>query len=402
MPLVGSAPPTPNQLSTSDIRQGNLARICQLLLRHGPLTRAQLIRASRLTRPTVMAIVQRLQAEGLVSESGELRGSSSGGRPGVLLHFRPDARVVANVRHRGTNVEVVLADVAGTVLAQSLAPQIPEHLPWTDLVTSFAEQIRALHQANPGLGPLSSVAVTLTGAVDPTRGLWTLTRRPEWRDLPLGAKLADELGVPVAIVNVAAATLIGQLTREPDRAAFAALVWVAKGVGSAATVNGHLLQGAAGSAGELGHCTLPGVDERCRCGRRGCVEAVTGSGYLRREYRRLTGHTAPSTLAAMEDTNHPDVHAMLATAASRLALATSWLVNIVNPGVVYFGGTTFTEGSQLFLERFTTELLGAAHPPNARELTVLPAMPDAMLVGGIHIASELLPHPLRPVLRLVR
>jgi len=400
---VATSPVKPDQLSTSDIREGNVVKITRLLRERGALTRAELVRSSGLTRPTVMAIVQRLLADGLVTESGQLRGSATGGRPGSLLHFRSQARVVAAVRWwRGTHVEAVLADVAGNVLVRSLAPRVPETLGWTSLVTSFAGQIRDLHQANPELGPLASIAVSLPGSVDRTHGLWTLPRRPAWHDLPLGDTLAEAAGVPVAVVNVVAAALIGQLSRQPAHAPSAALVYVAKGVGAAATVNGRLIDGATGSAGELGHCTLSGVDQRCRCGRHGCVEAVTSSLYLRREYRRITGRTAPPTLAEMETTGNDDVLDMLETAASRLALATSWLVNILNPAVLYFGGNAFTHGASVFPDRFTRDLRAAAHQPNARDLTMLPAHPDATIAGGIQVASELLPDALRPALRVVR
>ena len=394
--MVDAQPAT--RLSTADIRAANVAAVCGLLRARGALTRAELVRESGLARPTVMAIVQRLLADGLVVESGVSPVSATGGRPGSLLHFRPNARVIAAVRFVDGRVEVVLADAAGTVLASRVAPPVPEAGTWTALVASFAEQIRDLCGAHPDLGPLASVAVSLPGAVDRVRGLWTLPRRPGWHDLPLGDALTAELGVPVAVVNVVAAGLIGQLLREPSHAGSAALVYLGTGVGSAATVNGRLIDGATGSAGELGHCVLPGLDRRCRCGRRGCVEAVTAAPYLRREYRRRTGRAAPATLVEME---HDDAALdLLRTAADRLALATSWLVNIVNPAVVYFGGNAFTDGSTVFLDHFTRRLRTLAYGSNARDLTVLAACSDATVAGGLHLAAELLPDSLRPDLRV--
>lgn len=401
MDALVSVPPTPERISTADIREANVAAVCLLLREHGELTRAELTRASGLTRPTVMAVLRQLMADGLVIEPGQVRVHSGGGRPGSVLRFQARARVVAAVRLRGPHTEAVLADMAGTVLASSLAPRTPESLPWTSLVEALTRQIDGLRGAHPGLGPLAAVALSLPGSVDRTRGLWTPPGRSGWCEVPLGDSLAAALGVPVAVVNVVAATLIGRLAQEEAPAPSAVLVYVGSGVGSAATVNGRLIDGAAGSAGELGHCVMPGVEQRCPCGRRGCVEAVASARFLSREFRRITGRRAPERVAEMEASGAADVLDLLDTAADRLGLAASWLVNTINPAVVYFGGNVFTDDSTRFFDRFSAALHEAAHPPNGRGLAVLPVSSGATVTGGIHVASELLPDSLRPALRVV-
>ncbi|BBA95590.1 putative ROK family transcriptional regulator [Actinacidiphila reveromycinica] len=401
MDVSAPAPWSAVRMSTADIREANVAAVCRTLRGHGGLTRAQVGRLTGLTRPTVMAVVQQLVAQGLVVEEGQLKAASGGGRPGTLLHFRSRARVVSAVRLRNARVEVTLADMAGNVLAHSLAPTAPEPGDWTDLVASFAGRIAELRDAHPDLGPLAAVAMTLPGSIDRARGRWTVVRVEGWSDLPAADALADAVGVPVGMVNVVAATLIGRLAQEPAPAQSAALVYVGHGVGSAATVGGRLIDGATGSAGELGHCVLPGVEALCRCGRRGCVESVTSVLHLRREFERITGRPAPPTLAGMEDSGDPAVLAMLELAARRLALAASWQVNIVNPEVVYFGGNPFTDGCTRFFGWFAEELRASAYRPNSAGLSVLPLSSGATLRGAIQVASELLPPFLRPELRLV-
>jgi predicted NBD/HSP70 family sugar kinase len=401
MDVPAAAPRTSPRMSTADIREANVAAVCRELRDHGGLTRAQVGRLTGLTRPTVMAVVQQLVTEGLVVEGGQVKASPGGGRPGSLLHFRARARVVSAVRMRDARAEVTLADMAGTVLAHSLAPTAPRSEDWTDLIASLARQITRLRDAHPDLGPLAAVALTLPGSVDRGKGLWTLVRVDGWSDLPAADALADAVGVPVGMVNVVAATLIGRLAQEPAATDSAALVYVGRGVGSAATVGGRLIDGASGSAGELGHCVLPGIDEPCRCGRRGCVESVTSALYLRREFERITGRPAPATLAEMEATDDEAVRAMLALAAHRLALAASWQVDIINPAVVYFGGNPFTDKSTWFYRRFCEELRELAYRPNAADLDLRPITSEATLRGAIQVASELLPAFLRPALRLV-
>ena len=208
--------------------------------------------------------------------------------------------------------------------------------------------------------------------------------------------------MPATVVNTVAAALVGQISRQPEYAQSAALVYVGKGVGAAATVDRRLIEGATGSAGELGHCKLPGIDHQCACGRRGCVETVTSASFLRREYRRITGRPAPATLARMEAADQREVSEMLDTAAGQLGLAASWMVNVINPRAVFLGGNEFTENASRFLDRFAASLRAQAHRPNAEDLRVLAADADAGVAGAqVRAAREMLPEALKPTLRLV-
>lgn len=401
--MDGERTPSVNRrkFTTSDIREANVATIFGLLRRHGALTRADLVRASGLARPTVMAIVHRLLADGLISEEGTIPASAGGGRPGSLLHFSPKARVVAATRLQSGTIEAALADVSGHVLASSTEPRLPASVQWPIFLESIARQVRELHSSLPNIGPLAAIAVSLPGSIDRSSGLWDFARQRGWRDIPAGSFFTEALGVPAAVINSVAAALIGQISRQPEYARSAALVYVGKGVGSAAIVDGRLIDGAKGSAGELGHCTMPGLDHRCACGRRGCVETVTAVPFLQREYRRITGRPALPTLAEMEAAGRADVNRMLDAAAEQLGLAASWMVNIFNPGVVFLGGNVFMENTPRFLDRFAASLYAHAHRPNGEDLRVLPADADASLAGTIQAACEMLPGALKPTLSLV-
>lgn len=438
------------RLTTSDIREANAGTVYRLLRRNGALTRAELVRGSGLTRPTVMAIVRDLLADGLIVETGEVRAPAGTGRPGSLLRFRADARVVAAVRVRDRYLDAALVDLSGEVIASSERPQTPSTASrtpstaslapstasrtppassrttstasrkpsaasrtastasrrpstasWTSFLDAVVGQVLDLHAAAPGVGPLVAVAVSLPGAIDRASGLWSLPRRSGWRDVPAGEFLGQALGVPVALVNVVAAALLGQVAARPEHVGSAALVYVGRGVGSAAVVDGRLIEGHTGSAGELGHCAVPGLTAKCPCGRVGCVEAVTAAPFLRREFRRVTGRSAPATLAEMERVGDPGVAALLDAAAGRLGLAASWLVNILNPEVLYLGGSPFMAHAAGFHEAFAAAVSRGAHRPNVRALRVLPAG-DTALAGTAQVAFELLPDALRPQLRLVR
>src|SRR3954462_1180446 len=104
--------------STSHVRVANAAQIVHLLRTHGAMSRAELVRASGLTKPTVMAIVKSLLDEEIVIESGTGPVANGGGRPGSLVRFNGAARTAVAAQY-GLELEVAHVTATGDVLARS-------------------------------------------------------------------------------------------------------------------------------------------------------------------------------------------------------------------------------------------------------------------------------------------
>ena len=115
--------------TTSHVRAANAVQIVRLLRERGAMSRAELVRASGLTKPTVMAIVRSLLDDGIAIESGTRTGAERGGRPGSLLWFNSEARTAVAVQI-GLELELIHVTADGTVLAQhSVAPPLGPGLP---------------------------------------------------------------------------------------------------------------------------------------------------------------------------------------------------------------------------------------------------------------------------------
>ncbi len=130
--------------------------------------------------------------------------------------------------------------------------------------------------------------------------------------VPLADMFSEKLGIPVAITNDANAAAIGEMTYGVARGMKNFIVLtLGTGVGSGIVVNGHLVYGSDGFAGELGHVTMQRENGRlCGCGRKGCLEAycsATGVARTAREYLSTT--SIPSVLRDMkpEDITSLDV-----------------------------------------------------------------------------------------------
>ncbi|MGM9705920.1 MAG: ROK family protein [Prevotella sp.] len=122
--------------------------------------------------------------------------------------------------------------------------------------------------------------------------------------VPLADMFSKELGIPVALTNDANAAAIGEMTYGVARGMKNFIVLtLGTGVGSGIVVNGQLVYGCDGFAGELGHVIVKENGRPCGCGRNGCLEAYCSATGVARTAREMLSTTEePSLLREM----HPD------------------------------------------------------------------------------------------------
>ena len=117
--------------------------------------------------------------------------------------------------------------------------------------------------------------------------------------VPLAKLFSDRLGIPVALTNDANAAAIGEMTYGVARGMKNFIViTLGTGVGSGIVINGQLVYGCDGFAGELGHVIMKRENGRlCGCGRKGCLEAYCSATGVARSARELLATTdRPSSL----------------------------------------------------------------------------------------------------------
>jgi predicted NBD/HSP70 family sugar kinase len=118
-----------------------------------------------------------------------------------------------------------------------------------------------------------------------------------------------------------------------------AMVTIGRGIGSGLHLNGEVVEGSYGVAGEIGHLPLTSPDKICACGRRGCVEAVAATAAIVATVS--AAHGRQLTIEEVVDLAHGGDTAALAAfseAATVIGIAIASLVNLVGPEVVIIGG----------------------------------------------------------------
>lgn len=278
-----------------DARRHNRGLVLQRLLRHGPLSRADLARATSLTAATVGALVGDLLDAGIVAERG--RRSTGTGKPGTLLEIEADARhVVCLDLSDHSRFVGALVNLNGEVVSRRSAARRGRIGPSAaQLVADLAtELLNATDQPVLGVGVGSPGVVYPGGIVQEASNL-------QWHHTALGDDLSESLHTRVHVVNDANAAVLGELLFGKPTGPNLLLVKVGLGVGAGLVVDGHLVEGDGSAAGEIGHVVVDDAGEICACGSRGCLETVLAGSRLRERLDGLSRAGQQSVLAAAGD-----------------------------------------------------------------------------------------------------
>src|SRR3954447_21090655 len=199
----------------SSLREANRARILNELRQHAALSRADLARATGLSRTTVSSLVAELQERGLVREGSvpEPRGTARGaGRPGTLVSLTAAQGVVLGVDLDHSHVRVALADTTGAVLAERQEQVDVDHS--AELALDRAAQLVQDVLADGGRTPADvlSVVMGVPGPLDRAAGrLLSDAILPGWLGLTPASALEARIGLAVTVDNDANLGALGEV-----------------------------------------------------------------------------------------------------------------------------------------------------------------------------------------------
>ena len=328
-------PATPHNRS----RQMSLCLAMQAIIHCGPISRASIAKQTGLSKQTVSELVRILEDDGWVCETG--RTSGHVGRTATTYELITDSAFMAAVDLGGTKVRVAIVDLAGGILAEVVEPTHP------DGGQAVAHQIGALVQR-----------AAEDAGIDRTRVQQTVVGCPGVPDLATGrvnfapnidgidrfdfrAAVSEAVGTRVMLENDVNLAVLGEhwlgAGQGIDHLAFIAL---GTGVGAGIIVNGALLRGATGAAGELAYLPFGADPFETESLRVGAFERATATRGIRATYQAATGRAleVPDIFAAAAA---GDVAAqeVLAGIARQMARAIATLGAVIAPELVILGGS---------------------------------------------------------------
>jgi len=282
------------KLLQEDARKHHRSLLLQSLFRGGPASRADLARATGLTRVTVSDLVGQLVEDGLVEELGA-REETRVGKPATLVGFAPDAaRIVCLDLSRDDRMVGAVLSVTGQVKSRrSVAVNERKGDQAVALVHRLAKELIAAADR-----PVLGIGVGSPGIVDASG---TVLDAPNlaWHGTPLAQILSDRLGVAAYVANDANTAALGEHTFGQAKGGGLMVLRVGKGVGAGLILEGALLHGHRSAAGEIGHVVVDDGGEECACGRTSCLETLLAVPHLK---ARIAGKSPAQAEQLLSDT----------------------------------------------------------------------------------------------------
>ncbi|MEV7192071.1 ROK family transcriptional regulator [Streptomyces sp. NPDC093510] len=365
------------------------------LLRTGAAeTRADIARLTGLARSTVSQRVDALIAHGFLAEEAD--GGSTGGRPPRRLRLRTREHAVAGVDLGASHCRVALMDIGGETLALREDPLSIGDGP--QAVLGHVERtLRALlDEAGRDAGGLQSIGVGVPGPVEFSTGRPVDPPiMPGWHQYPIPEFFADRFGARALVDNDVNVMALAEQRRAFPDTRYLLYIKVGTGIGCGIVADGRLHRGAQGSAGDIGHIRVGDLEDPCRCGNSGCLEAVAGGAALA---RRLSGlgleATSGSDVVRLVKSGNRDAVRMVREAGRSVGEVLAGLVNFFNPDTVVVGGALAAVHDQL-LAGVREAVYRRSHPLATHVLRIEPSRTgeNAAAIGAAILAVE---HALSP------
>lgn len=202
----------------------------------------------------------------------------------------------------GTNTVFGIVDTRGMVIASG-SIKTAKHNKVEDYIDELHREATRLIEANDAVDKIHGIGIGAPNANYFTGVIEDGVNLPWPTPLPLAKLVEEKFGIPVAVTNDANAAAIGEMTYGAARGIKDfIMITLGTGVGSGIVINGQVVYGHDGFAGELGHITVKRTNGRlCGCGRTGCLEAycsATGVARTAREFLEI--RTEPSLLRNLD------------------------------------------------------------------------------------------------------
>jgi len=375
-------------------RAHNTQLVMRTIYAGGPISRADVARATHLTPPTVSDVVSDLIERGLVEEIG--LAPSMGGRRAILLRVADDARQLIGIDLSRREFRGALANLRGGINHRIELP-----LNGRDGEAALAlvyELADALVEA--ASKPILGIGIGAPGLVDSAKGVLRQSVNLNWRYVPFRSLLEERYRLPVYMANDCQLSALAAYTFSDSRQDSLPLVVinVGWGVGAGIVLHGELMHGDPVGAGEIGHVVVEEGGELCACGNHGCLETVASTrAILSRARGALEANRDPSDYRFVRNPEEINLETLLMgyqagnehsrkvirQAGRALGIAAAYLVGVLGSCKILVGGSGDLLGHFL-IESMQDELEKRTLPALARatKLGVVETGTDTVVLGA--------------------
>jgi predicted NBD/HSP70 family sugar kinase len=382
--------PTPRSgLGTNQeaVRRHNLGTLLRHVHQRGSSSRAELTKGMGLNRSTIAGLVAELDSLGAVVNAEVVGTPRGAGRPSVGVRIAPDGPFVVAVDLGVDRVVVARVGLGGTVLDRA-ETIIAGSEAW-QVGSTVAGLVRQVVTEAAATSPMVGIGISVPGLVRRSDGLIRLAPNLDWHDVSFGGIVLAALGVdvPVSLGNDADLGAVAEHQRGAG-VGVDDLIYISGNVGVGAGVisGGHLLEGAGGYVGEIGHLRFNPAGKLCHCGNLGCWETEVGAHAIA-EAIRCPQDRVPQLGEVLD--RYETAPRELRGIGSAIGQGLASIVNVFNPQVVVMGGY-FGAMYTLVRAEIDSGLAERALPAPLESVSLtVPALGrDSVLLGAAEMAFE--------------
>ncbi|MGI8811258.1 MAG: ROK family protein [Pyrinomonadaceae bacterium] len=301
----------------------------------------------------------------------------------------------------GTNLRIATVSEDGTRIhrARASTPVSRSRQEIIDSIVLLAEECRR----TSGTDEIVAFGVAAPAIISSDdRTIFSSPNLPDLNGLDLSSVLSERLGIPVLLENDANAAALGENWLGASRSTKNSIcVTLGTGVGGGLILDGCLVRGVDGTAGEVGHTMVEPDGHPCGCGSVGCLEQYSSATAIVRLANQLTPMYPESPIAKLSVISATDVYdaGMKNDELSRevfrafgtyLGMALAGLINVLNPEVIVLGGGV-SAGWDCFIDHVREQIrMRAFREPGERVKLIRAELgDDAGILGSAKLAFEM-------------
>lgn len=370
------------------VKHFNRINVLNLIRQNQKISRQQLAEKTGLTPAGISGIVRELVEAGYVYELG--RGPSSGGRRPITLAFNPENGYIlgAEITRQYSTIGIVDLQLKPIAIRRDRIEMADPEAGLTQLMAAMENlaEVSGIPEAK-----ILGSGFAVPGLID--RESYILKRSPNlgerWRELPLAKWLEGMLKRPFTVENNSNAAALAEYTLGAGKGVKdLAYVNLGEGFSTGVILNGEVVYGSRGFAGEMGHTVVVENGPLCNCGNRGCLESLYAVPALeRRANMELVLYGPDDSLKSVWlDKGEVDIEDILAAVRAEggyalelirqagwsIGLGIAGIINFYNPEIIVLGGVLAAAG-QALLEPLKQSVRTHAFPEVVQGTKIVPS-----------------------------